>query len=128
MDRGRPRKYSSAEDMQADIDAYFAECVANEKPPTVAGLAYRLDMTTECFRNYGTQEDYSVTVKKAKQRIEIFLEESLSNPSCTGTIFNLKNNFGWRDRSEQALTNAEGGPVQAEVKWTVEFLNASPQG
>lgn len=32
------------------------------------------------------------------------------------------------ERVSQEVSAPGGGPVQAEVKWTVEFLNASPQG
>jgi hypothetical protein len=104
MAGGRPPKYDSAETLQALIDQYFADCKAADKPPTVSGLAYELDITTETLRAYGHDAEFSATIKRAKQRIEMFLEESLHNPSCTGTIFNLKNNFGWKDKQEQHIT------------------------
>lgn len=106
MTAGRPRKYDTPEDMQSDVDAYFAECVAQEKRPTVSGLAYRLDMATETLRSYGEQDKFTATVKKAKQRIEMVLEESLAHPACTGSIFNLKNNFGWKDKTEQEFSGS----------------------
>lgn len=104
----RPLKYTSPEDMQADIDAYFGRCT-DEDPPTISGLAYHLDMTTESLRNYENRDEFFATVKKAKQRVEMALEKKLlGNTQCTGAIFNLKNNFGWKDKQETHLTGAIG--------------------
>ena len=100
---GRPVKYETPEEMQSDIDAYFDSC-SEDEPPRVSALAYALDMTTETLRAYGNEEKFSATVKRAKQRIEMHLEKNLNNPSCTGTIFNLKNNFGWKDKQETELS------------------------
>lgn len=98
--------------MQEIIDGYFAERAASEKPPTVSGLAYALDMSTEALRNYEQKDAFLATVKRAKQRVEIALEERLDAPSPTGAIFNLKNNFGWKDKSEQEVSGPDGGPIQ----------------
>jgi hypothetical protein len=100
MTAGRPPLYETPEAMQKDIDAYFAECAANEKPPTVSGLAFALDMSTEALRKYEGKGEFVATVKKAKQRVEIALEERLDAASPVGAIFNLKNNFGWKDKTE----------------------------
>lgn len=116
MAGGRPTKYNKPEEMQSDIDAYFSQCFADEKPVTISGLAYALDMTTECLRNYGTKDEFSATVKKAKQRVEIALEERLAGNAPTGAIFNLKNNFGWKDKVE---TEHSGGVQITEIKRTV---------
>lgn len=127
MPAGRPPKYTSAEQMQADIDAYFATC-NEENPPLISGLAYALDMTTQNLRNYEERDEFFTTIKRAKQRVEMAFEKRLNSGACTGSIFWLKNNAGWKDQVQQEVSAPGGGPVQAEVKWTVEFLNASPQG
>ena len=98
---GRPMKYDNEKSLSEDIDAFFSECVVEEKPPTISGLAYHLDISTECLRNYGTKEIFSATVKRAKQRVEICLEQRLDAAAPVGAIFNLKNNFGWKDKTEQ---------------------------
>lgn len=100
MDTGRPVKFKTAKEMQEVIDAYFSECLADEKPPTVSGLAFALDMATETLRAYGEKDGFSATVKRAKQRVEIALEQRLDAASPVGAIFNLKNNFGWKDKTE----------------------------
>lgn len=101
MPAGRPLIFDSPEDMQDIIDGYFADCEANDKRPTVSGLAYTLGMTTESLRNYASRDEFFATVKEAKQRVEMFLEDRLYEGSPAGVIFNLKNNFGWKDQQEQ---------------------------
>lgn len=105
---GRPLKYQSVEDMQKDIDKYFAECDEKQKPYTVSGLAYALGTTRRTLLDYQEKDEYSHTIKKAKTKIELFNEEMLYNKdvSTTGVIFNLKNNYGWKDKQE----------IEADVK------------
>lgn len=110
MPAGRPLAFESVEELTELIESYFitdaftGEGADRRFVPTVAGLAYYLDVATETLRDYGTKDEYSATVKRAKQRIEISLEQRLVGNSVTGTIFNLKNNFGWKDKSEQDIT------------------------
>jgi len=114
--RGRKPKYSAVEEMQQKIDAYFAECEAKEKPPTISGLALALDMTTQGLREYSAKDQFSATVRKAKQRVEVALEERLGGQAATGSIFNLKCNFGWRDKQEFEITGANGGPMETVTR------------
>ena len=85
--------------MQAIIDAYFAQC-DDDNPPLISGLAYALDMNTESLRRYESNEVFYATVKKAKQRVEMALEKRLHANAPVGAIFSLKNNFGWKDKTE----------------------------
>lgn len=105
---GRPLKYQSVEDMQRDIDKYFAECDEKQKPYTVSGLAYALGTNRQTLINYEDKRDFFDTIKEAKAKIERFNEEMLYNKdvSTTGVIFNLKNNYGWKDKQE----------IEADVK------------
>ena len=99
---GRPLKYDSVETMQKDIDKYFEECDEKGKPYTVSGLAYALGTTRRTLLDYQEKEEFSHTIKKAKTKIELFNEEMLysKDVSTTGVIFNLKNNYGWKDKQE----------------------------
>ena len=99
---GRPLKYKSVKDMQKDIDKYFAECDEKQKPYTVSGLAYALGTTRRTLLDYEEKDEYTHTIKSAKAKIERFNEEALYNKdiSTTGVIFNLKNNYGWKDKQE----------------------------
>jgi hypothetical protein len=121
MPAGRPPKFKTPKDMQAAVDDYFALC-NDENPPLISGLAYHLDMTTESLRRYGEDDEFSATVKKAKQRVEIALEKRLQSNSPVGAIFSLKNNFGWKDKSEHELTGADGGAIKTDNKWTIEVV------
>lgn len=118
MPAGRPPKYSTAEEMQSVIDGYFqtdafiGEGDKRVFAPTVAGLAYALDLSRQGLLEYEDKGEFSDTVKKAKQRIAIALEQKLYGQTVTGIIFNLKNNFGWKDQSQQELTGANGGPLE----------------
>ena len=103
---GRPPKYKTPEEMQDAIDTYFDKDAYYEEDgkrvycPTVSGLAYHLGMSTEALRNYEEKDEFLVTVKSAKQKVEMFLERRLQHNAAAGTIFNLKNNFSWKDKQE----------------------------
>ena len=119
MSAGRPLKYNRVEDMQKDIDEYFAECDEKQKPYTVSGLAYALGTTRRTLLDYQEKDEYSHTIKSAKAKIERFNEEMLysKDVSTTGVIFNLKNNYGWKDKQE---IEAE---VSSEVTINIELTD-----
>lgn len=102
METGRPLKYSDPKELEKDIQEYFNYCDENNKPLTMSGLAYALDMDRKTLLNYSNREKFFPTIKKAKERIERFNEEILYSKDVptVGVIFNLKNNFDWRDKQE----------------------------
>lgn len=120
---GRPRKYETAEEMQEIIDEYLQECSDEGVYPTVSMLAYRLDMSRRDLLNYENclengrlkqcsqeqKEAFVHTVKKAKQYIEGCYDNRLinGNGNPVGTIFSLKNNYNWVDKTEVEQTNRE---------------------
>jgi hypothetical protein len=97
---GRPLLYTNVEDLQRDIDDYFNICEEENRPYTMSGLALHLGMSRQSLVNYGNKDDFFDTVKQARQKVENYLEEHLYGSSVTGVIFNLKNNFGWKDKQE----------------------------
>ena len=98
---GRPPKYKTAKEMQEKIDQYFKECDNSNRPYTITGLALALDLDRKSIINYSEQDEFFHTIKKAKLQVENYLEERLINDtSTTGIIFNLKNNYGWKDKQE----------------------------
>lgn len=102
-ERGRPRKYKTPEEMQMAIDAYFKEIEITGKPPTVMGLVRACDFADrKSLIDYaGYSEEFLHTIKRAKQKVEEYLEERLSQgQNVAGLIFNLKNNFSWVDKQE----------------------------
>lgn len=73
--------------------------------PTITGLGIALDLTRQGLIEYADKDEFSDTIKRAKARVELALEERLYGTSPVGTIFNLKNNFGWKDQTEQTINN-----------------------
>lgn len=102
METGRPKLYNSKEEMQDIIDAYFSLCDQLERPYTMSGLANALNMSRQSLINYSKDEEFFDTIKKARAEVEQQLEENalMGKANSTFTIFNLKNNYGWRDSVE----------------------------
>ncbi|MDY3777478.1 MAG: terminase small subunit [Candidatus Onthovivens sp.] len=105
---GRPKAFKSVKEVEEKINAYFNYCEEKEKPYTMSGLAYYLGIDRKTLLNYSKDEEYFHTIKKARDRVQMQLEENaLSNKANpTFTIFNLKNNFDWKDNNE-VKTNVE---------------------
>lgn len=98
---GRPQKYTKKEEIEEKIDKYFKECDKNGEPYTITGLGLALNMSRQDLINYSKKEEFFDTIKKAKSRVENYLEKKLiTNSNSTGIIFNLKNNYGWKDKQE----------------------------
>ena len=115
----RPKLYSSVEDMKKIIDDYFEMCDEKEKPYTMSGLAYALDMDRKSLLNYSKDEQFFPTIKRAKEKVEQQLEENalMGKANSTFTIFNLKNNYGWKDNIE----------VEANTQGKVTIVNSLPK-
>lgn len=106
MPRGRPNKISSKKELENKIDKYFKECDNKSEPYTITGLCITLDICRDTLSEYAKKEEFSDTIKKAKLRVENYLEKHLiTDNGTTGIIFNLKNNFGWKDKQENINVN-----------------------
>lgn len=103
---GRPRKYTASQ-AQRLIDEYFQNCQDNDTPCTITGLALALDTSRQSLCEWVERGDeLGAVIKRAKVRVENYVEELLlSSRSPGGPIFWLKN-FGWSDRQE---LNVSGG-------------------
>ena len=115
---GRPLAFDSVEELEYKVNEFFISDDAHiinfkegqeEKiyAPTMSGLALFLGVDRKTITNYSNKEDYFPTIRKARARIESHLEKKLYGNNVTGLIFNLKNNFDWKDKSEIAQTNVE---------------------
>lgn len=98
---GRPLKYTP-EQFERLIDDYFETAIKNRKPFTITGLCLHLDTTRELLREYSEKPIYGDAIKRAKLRVENYLEEGALTGKLReiSTIFNLKNNFGWKDTQD----------------------------
>lgn len=89
--------------------------ISEPKIPTVTGLAVFLNTSRQTLLEYEGEvkgrekgEEFADTIKKAKDLIEHQWEKMLQGNNVTGVIFNLKNNFDWKDKKEQEITNPDG--------------------
>ena len=131
---GRPLKFKTVEELQSAIDDYFAECdnrlkeihtkegdslaVNVPEPYTMAGLAYALGMDRRSLLNYSNRDNFFPLVKAARARVERDVERRLlETQNQSGAIFNLKNNFDWRDKTEQDINHSGN----------VQFINDVPR-
>lgn len=95
----KPLKFRTPEELQSKIDKYFKDCMLNEVPLTITGLALSLDTNRQTLVNYQEKDDYKDIVDRAKLMIENAYEIRLINSGRSGDIFALKN-FGWTDKQE----------------------------
>lgn len=133
---GRPPFYTSAEEMQKKIDAYFEECdgklltnpdgtpiltkwgqeiYIGKKPYTITGLALAIGFNSrKSLLEYQGKEEFVNTITRAKARVEAYAEARLyDKDGSSGAQFSLKNNFkGWDGDQEN---NAEAMQKLDEV-------------
>jgi hypothetical protein len=115
---GRPLAFKSVQELQDKIEDYFTWCdnrtkkiydnkkgieymVSDPAPYTMSGLARRLGVDRETILNYSKKEEYFGTIRDAREKVHEDVETRLmGTKNEKGAIFNLKNNFGWKDESK----------------------------
>ena len=148
---GRPLKFKSVKELQAKIEAYFADCdphpekyiryewhkkfevyrdpneeikqrevddrskrpkeiiewgVSNQKHYSITGLANFLETSRATLVDYEERDEFFNTIKGAKDKVEEYWEGLLIGSNATGPIFNLKNNYGWKDQTQQDIKHS----------------------
>lgn len=141
LNGGRPLIFKTPEELAEKIEEYFNHCdnriqqvyskkqdavieIINPEPYTMAGLAYALGIDRETLLNYASRELFFDTVKKGRDKVQMDVERRLMEGQPTGAIFNLKNNFGYVDKTETDLTS-KGESIKGESldTATVEQFN-----
>lgn len=86
--------------------------------PTILGMCRFLGIHRETLLNYEKEnKDFFDTIKGAKGRIEEYLENGLyRKDQVTGIIFNLKNNFGWKDKQDIEHSGDMGVRIIDDIK------------
>ena len=116
---GKPLKYTP-EQIETLGNKYFKWCDTIEgKPYTISGLCLYLDINRSTLLRYEEREEYCNTIKKLKLKVENYIEEASLKGSLNATtcIFNLKNNFGWKDKHEvDNNITMEKNPVNELIK------------
>jgi len=119
--------FKTPEEMQAKIDEYFEWCdnraikkvddsgkefmIGIPAPYTMSGLARRLGMDRKGLINYKNRDEFFPAIHAARERVHEDVENRLMETrNERGAIFNLKNNFGWKDESQTDVTSG-GKPL-----------------
>jgi hypothetical protein len=115
---GRPMAYTSSEELSRIIELYFDTCDRQERPYTVSGLAFAVGMTRDQLIKYQERPEFMDTIKYAKQKVAVYVEEQLyrKSGSVTGIIFSLKNNFGWKDTIETVNKNLDMNDLLKKIE------------
>lgn len=132
MKPGRPRAYQSKEQLGRAVGRYFdsitrtvkvlddaGEAVLSDggepilvtefvRPPSVSAMCLFLGIDKSTWANYCDNArcpEFKDVTAWAKMRMEAYLEEQLSmrEKGVQGIIFNLQNNYGWRQKQEVEL-------------------------
>lgn len=97
--------------------------VSRQRPYTITGLANFLGTSRETLINYENRDEFFDTIKGAKDKCEQYWELQLLGPHATGPIFNLKNNYGWKDKTEQDLTS-DGERIGISAEQSEQLIRA----
>lgn len=143
MKTGRPKKYSTKKALEDAIEKYFhsisrtielrgmdGEVILNDDgdairkvqfvlPPSISGLCIHLGIDRSTWNNYCDEEqhpEFRGVTAMTRARIEAWLEEQLltREKGVQGIIFNLQNNYGWRQKQEVELGEKTRKTVQEE--------------
>jgi len=108
-----PLKLGKPEAVRKQINDYFALCEKTKKPFTVMGICNVLGISRQTWHNYQDKwAEYADVMGPARRRVEQWWEERLAGTACTGAIFWLKNNGGYKDTTQQEISGPDGSPVQ----------------
>lgn len=105
--RGRPKAFKSVEELQEKLDAYFADCAERKEPPFIMEMCVFLGICRDTLLEYQKDPIFSDSIKKAKVKCESAIERGIltGKMNAVAGIFNLKNNYGWKDKTEQTIDN-----------------------
>ena len=111
---GRPPKYKTAEELELKCDEYIKICDEEKEPYTIPGLAYYLGYESRfSIFDLKHKKKFSHTIKRVIDKIESQRVSKMLKGShnVAGCIFDLKNNFGYKDKIEQEISGPGGGPI-----------------
>lgn len=108
------------------------------KFPTLARFATKIGITRETLHDWATAKNangelknpkFAYAYKKAKDSQEALLVEGAMAGAfhATFSIFTAKNVCGWKDKTEQEVTGADGSPLLAGIKVSFVKPNDEPE-
>lgn len=108
--RGR-KKMLSPEEYGKGVDEYFKECRAEDRPPTLPGLAFHLGFSTrQSVHDYAKDPEYKFQAQRAMLGVESWLAEKVVQKEffTPGQIFTLKSVFGYEDKQSVDHLSSDG--------------------
>lgn len=144
MTAGRPKKYKSKKALAEAIERYFSSIsrtipaqealTGNEiynddgerimltqyvRPPSICSMCLYLGIDRSTWQNYCDAQlhpELQDITQTARARIEAYLEEQLltREKGLQGIIFNLQNNYGWKQKTEMELGEKTRQTVTAQ--------------
>ena len=106
---GRPTKYS--EDKIEKVFEFIELKKGLNVPPFIEGLAYTLGVDCDTITNWCTKHKrFFRAIKRLKEVQRVMLQEHILGNNAAGGIFLLKNNHGFKDRTETDVTSG-GKPI-----------------
>lgn len=125
---GPPLKFKTEKELQDKVNEYFDYCdnrlvqgydnKTNEQfayispePYTMSGLAYYLDLSRKQLLVYKKRQQFGNAIIKARRKVEMDVERRSLERGSVCHIFNLKNNFGWKDESKVENTIKMPTPI-----------------
>ena len=109
-------------------DAYLSRCETDERMPTLTEWALELGYSSAQalgdFERRHCATPCAPALKRARARIEVVWVQHLAsgrnNPA--GYIFGLKNQFNWRDKSDDELRHSVVLTLTEEMREVIERL------
>lgn len=126
---GRPLKFQSVEELQSVFNEWKTQFyIGGElegEIPDIEGFCYYIDSYRDLFSEYEKKEQFSDTIKRIKNwiyyRKKQLAMQNKMNPAVF--IFDAKNNFGYKDKTEQENT----GDVNINIRKFTDGDNPSVQ-
>ena len=109
---GRPLKYTLQE-LEEQIEEYFTKVNSegSDEIPDIEWLAFHLDTTRKTLLDYENKDEFSYTIKRAKDKIFYYKKQLAFKWKMNPTIFifDSKNNHDYTDKTEieQKNTNVD---------------------
>jgi hypothetical protein len=98
---GRPPIYDTRGKLFLKIKKYFWKCKRERLIPTIAGCAYATGMDRSSFYDYEKKDEFSDTIKNARNFIIAQWESKLVNTNANaGGIIFIARNYGYTDKQE----------------------------
>lgn len=114
---GRPRIFSTPEEMEIEIVGYFDYCIETKTNVTVTGLVLYIGLSSRnSLYEYKNREEFSGMVLRALTAVEHAYELNLHGFNALGAKFALMN-MGWREKIETDITT-NGKSLGKEIDLT----------